>query len=155
MVTIIHRGGYGYAATSDLTAVGLKEAIARAQTWATTCAERSVVDFSKITLPRANGRYHSPRSAMAPQGSRREIIELLQAESAICRIDDRIVDWHASLWTVAADQLYLTGDGGDMEQQFRYVMPNLSVTAHAGSDTRTRSFGGRGLCRQGDLSIFL
>jgi len=129
LVTIIHRGGYGYAATSDLSTAGLKEAIAQAQTWAAACAGRSVTDYSKIAMPRANGRYHSPRSAIAPQRSRREIIELLQAESATCRIDDRIVDWHVSLWTMATEQLYLTTDGGDIEQQFRYVMPILYVTA--------------------------
>jgi len=154
MVTIIHRGGYGYAATSDLSASGLKEALARAKAWADVCAVRPVNDYSKIVLPRAIGSYCSPQSPTTPQRSRSEIIELLQSEAATCRIDDRIVDWDASLWIVAADQLYLTADGSDIEQQFRYVMPALSVTAHAGSDTQTRSFGGGGLCRQGDLSVF-
>lgn len=154
MVTIIHRGGYGYAATSDLSASGLKEAVARATAWAAVCAIRSVTDYSKIALPRAVGRYQSPPSAKVPQRSRGEIIELLQSESATCNIDDRIVDWDVSLWTVATDQLYLTADGSDIEQQFRYVLPSLNVTAHADSDTQTRSFGGGGLCRQGDLSIF-
>ncbi len=155
MVTIIHRGGYGYAATSDLSAAGLKDAIARAKAWAEASSGRSVTDYSKISLPRPTGSYHSPRSAATPTRSRRQIIELLMAESASCQIDDRIVDWDASLWTVATDQLYLTADGADALQQFSYMMPNLSVSANAGADTQTRSFGGRGLCRQGDLSVFL
>jgi predicted Zn-dependent protease len=155
MVTVIHRGGYGYAATCDLSESGLKQAIARAQSWAEVSAGRSVTDYSKIALPHSTGRYRSPGSVNSPSLSQREIIDLLQAESESCRIDARIVDWEASLWTVTADQLYLTADGSDILQQFRYVMPNLSVTANAGVDTQTRSFGGRGLCRQGDLSIFL
>lgn len=155
MVTIMHRGGYGYAATSDLSASGLKEAIARAKAWAAASTGRSVTDYSTIVLPRATGSYHSPRAANPPKRSRRDIIDLLLAESAACRIDARIVDWDASLWTVAADQLYLSADGADIVQQFRYVMPNLSVSANAGADTQTRSLGGRGLCRQGDLSVFL
>jgi predicted Zn-dependent protease len=155
MVTVIERGGYGYAATSDLSASGLREAIARARDWALTSAGRSVIDYSALTLPRPVGRYAGPASASPPRQSRRELIDLLLAESAACRIDDRIVDWEASLWTVATDQRYLTADGADIEQQFRYVMPNLSVSANAGADTQTRSFGGRGLCRQGDLSVFL
>jgi predicted Zn-dependent protease len=155
MVTIMHRGGYGYAATSDLSAAGLKDAIARAQSWAEVASGRSVTDYSKISLPRPSGSYHSPCSATPPQRSRKQIIAMLMAESASCRIDDRIVDWDASLWTVATDQLYLSADGADVMQQFRYVMPNLSVSANAGADTQTRSFGGRGLCRQGDLSVFL
>ncbi len=155
MVTIMHRGGYGYAATSDLSESGLKDAIARAQAWAAASAGRSVTDYSKIALPCACGRYRSPASAPSPQHSRREIIELLLAESAACRIDERIVDWEASLWTVTADQLYLSADGSDIEQQFRYVIPGLSVTANAGADTQTRSFGGGAQCRQGDLPVFL
>jgi predicted Zn-dependent protease len=31
----------------------------------------------------------------------------------------------------------------------------MSASANAGADTQTRSFGGGGLCRQGDLSVFL
>lgn len=157
MVTIIHGGGYGYAATSDLSAAGLKDAIARARAWAAAGvgAGRSVTDYSKIAMPRPQGRYRSPRSAAPQQRSRREIIDLLLAESNACRVDPRIVDWSAELWTVNVNQLYISADGADIEQEFRYVMPNLSVTANAGSDTQTRSFGGRGSYHQGDLSVFL
>lgn len=154
MVTIIHQGGYGYAATSDLSESGLKLAIKKAQAWAEASAGRSVTDYSRIALPGAQGRYQSPNLTDKPQLSRREIIDLLQTESATCHFDQRIVDWEASLWTITTDQLYLTADGSEIMQQFRYVMPNLAVTANAGADTQTRSFGGRGLCLQGDLSIF-
>ncbi len=155
IVTVIHRGGYGYAATSDLSTSGLKAALDRAKTWAAACAKHPITDFSKITLPCYIGKYRNPCPATSDHPSRREIIDLLQAESATCRIDDRIVDWEASLWTTSSDQLYLTADGGDIEQQFRYVVPNLYVTANAGTDTQTRSFGGRCLCQQGGLSVFL
>lgn len=154
MVTVIHQGGYGYAATSDLSESGLRQAIKQAQAWAEASAGRAVTDYSRIALPRATGRYQSPNLSQPAQLSRKEIIDLLQAESATCHLDGRIVDWEASLWTIASDQLYLTADGGEVLQQFRYVMPNLAVTANAGADTQTRSFGGRGVCLQGDLSIF-
>lgn len=152
MVTVIHRGGYGYAATSDLSAEGLKAAIGKAQAWAAASAGRSVVDYSRIRFPRQQGRYASPPGAMPPV-SRREIIDILLHESAACALNERIVDWSATLWTIASDQLYLSTDGSDIEQHFRYVMPELSVSANAGSDTQTRSFAGGGLCRQGDLSL--
>ncbi len=152
MITVIHRGGYGYAATSDLSAAGLKAAMAKAQDWAAASAGRSVVDYSSIALPRPQGYYASPRSGAA-QPTRREIIDILMAESAACPIDARIVDWSASLWTISSEQLYLTADGAELEQRFRYVMPDLSVSANAGSQTQTRSFAGGGLCRQGDLAL--
>jgi predicted Zn-dependent protease len=152
MITVIHRGGYGYAATSDLSAAGLKAAIAKAQGWAAASAGRAVVDYSSITLPRPQGRYASPQSG-APQPSRRELIDILLAESAACPLDARIVDWSASLWVVASEQLYLTADGAEIAQQFRYLTPALSVSANAGRDTQTRSFAGGGLCQQGDLAL--
>jgi len=48
MLTVIHGGGYGYAATSDLSRSGLLAALERAGHWAKLSAGRSVVDYSKI-----------------------------------------------------------------------------------------------------------
>ena len=143
MVTVFHRGGYGYAATSDLTLSGLREAFGQAKSWALACSKHSVMDFSKNVMPSYIGKYNSPGSVTSNQPTRREIINLLQAESATCRIDSRIVDWESSLWTTTINQFFLTSDGTDIEQQFHYVVPNLYVTANTGSDTQTRSFGGR------------
>ncbi len=153
MVTVMHQGGYGYAATSDLSSAGLKAAIARAADWAKASIGRSVTDYSKIQMPRPQGRYHSPRSAQAPNLSRRQMIEFLMAQSKACEIDPRIVDWVAGLSTVSTEQLYLSSDGADAAQSFHYVMPDLRVTANQGADTQTRSFAGNALCQQGDLSI--
>lgn len=155
MITVMHRGGYGYAATSDLSAAGLKDAITRARRWAEASAGRSVVDYSSIEWPQPVGSYATPaaRSTWAP--SRRELIDLLLRESNACRIDARIVDWHAALWSVTASQLYLTADGADVSQQFHYVIPSLVVTANQGADTQTRSLGGQynGYCRQGGMEV--
>jgi len=156
MVTVIHRGGYGYAATSDLSAAGLKDAIARARRWAETGAGRSVVDYSKIALPRPSGSYRTPVGARRPDAvPRKELIELLMRESQSCRIDERIVDWYATLGRIASTQLYVTADGAEVRQEFSYLMPGLAVTAHDGNDTQTRSFGGQnnGTCRQGGMEI--
>lgn len=155
MVTIIHRGGYGYAATSDLSAAGLIDAIKRAQSWAAESAGRSVVDYSTIALPRPSGQYASPVLPDAPSWSRKELIAELMRESQACRIDPAIVDWYAALGTITSSQLYLTADGADIFQNFRYVIPNLAATAHRGSDTQTRSLGGQynGYCRQGGLEV--
>lgn len=155
MVTIIHRGGSGYAATSDLSPAGMRDAIARATAWAAASVGRSVVDYGKVAHASPTGHYASPVSASAPQFSRKDIIALLLTESRQCHIDPRIVDWHASVGRVTSSQLYLSADGADVTQQFCYVTPNLAVTANAGADTQTRSLGGQynGYCRQGGMEI--
>jgi predicted Zn-dependent protease len=158
MVTVIDRGGYGYAATSDLSAAGLRDALGRARKWAEAGAGRSVVDYSKIALPRPSGSYESPVTAAASPWNRKQLIELLMHESQACnpgRRDARIVDWRASIWSVATSQLYLTADGAEAAQHFRYLVPGFAVTANQGADTQTRSLGGQynGYCRQGGLEV--
>ncbi|QRX81584.1 TldD/PmbA family protein [Glaciimonas sp. PAMC28666] len=161
MITVIHRGGYGYAATSDLSASGLQDAIRRAKEWAAASAGRSVVNYSHIPMARPVGTYAGPgagaenRAAITNVGSRKEVIALLLRESRACRIDSRIVDWYAAFGTITTDQLYLSADGADVLQQFHYVMPNLAATANQGADTQTRSLGGQynGYCRQGDMEV--
>ncbi len=155
MVTIVHGGGYGYAATSDLSAAGLKDALDRARRWAEASAGRSVVDYSTIAMPRPRGSYANAATPDEAPVSRKELIDLLMRESNACRIDSRIVDWTASLWSATTSQMYLSADGAEASQQFRYVIPNLAVTANDGADTQTRSLGGQynGYCRQGGLEV--
>jgi predicted Zn-dependent protease len=74
-------------------------------------------------------------------------------QSRRLKTDDRIVDWRAGLWHTAKEQLYLTGDGGRVYQSFRYILPNVSATANEGSETQSRSLGGRGYARQGGMEV--
>jgi len=155
MITIMDGGGCGYAATSDLSEAGLKEAIARARHWAQAGAGRSVVDYSTLALPRQSGVYAGPAAQEASPLPRKNLIELLMRESRACRINARIVDWQAWLQVIDSSQRYLTADGADISQQFRYFTPGLAVTANQGADTQTRSLGGQysGYCRQGGMEV--
>ncbi|HET6264835.1 MAG TPA: DNA gyrase modulator, partial [Usitatibacter sp.] len=155
MVTVIDGGGLGYAATSDLSAAGLREAIDRARRYAALTSGRSVVDYRTVAMPRPTGAYRSPVQKDPRLLSRRDKYDLLAAESKACRIDDRIVDWEANLWSTDTLQAYFTADGGAVEQEFHFVVPNLSATAHAQGETQTRTHAGRynGFCRQGGLEI--
>lgn len=155
MITVIDKGGYGYAATSDLSETGLRAAAARAQHWARLTAGRSVADYSKVVMPKPSGHYRTGVKQAANTLSKREKFELLKAESAQSKCDDRIVDWSASSWTTHTKQLYVTADGGMAEQEFNFMVPSLSVTAFANGEAQTRSFGGRynGFCQQGGLEI--
>jgi predicted Zn-dependent protease len=155
MITVIDRGGYGYAATSDLSRSGLQDAISRAHAWAHASSGRSVIDYSKIALPQPTGRYASPRHDAAPSLSRKDLIGLLMQESQACNIDARIVDWYASLETIRSQHMYLSAEGAAVHQDFDFVIPNLAVTANEGADTQTRSLGGQynGYCRQGGLEV--
>lgn len=154
MVTVVDGDGVGYAATSDLSDAGLKDAIARAHEWARLARGRSVFDGVPPELPRPNGRYATP-VAKPLRLSKAERIELLMRESTACKLDGRIVDWAALLWTTRTRQLIATADGGETFQQWEFTVPGLHVTAHEGGVTQTRSWGGRynGYCQQGGFEI--
>jgi predicted Zn-dependent protease len=155
MVTVIDRGGLGYAATSDLSKTGIAEALDRAREYAKLTAGRSVMDYGAVEMPRPSGEYQSPVGRDPAKLSRKEKYELLATEAKECRVDDRIVDWEANLWTTASKQAYFTADGGEVVQEFHFLVPNLSATAHAKGETQTRTHAGRynGYCRQGGLEI--
>jgi predicted Zn-dependent protease len=153
MLTVYDGGGMGYSATSDLSFSGLRHAAAQARDWARLSARRSVVDASQLIVAPPSGAYTSEERQPWHSVPLSEKIDLLRGECARLKTDERIVDWEASLWYTAMDTLYLTADGGRVEQRCRYLVPMLSATANAGVETQTRSFGGRGYCRQGGLEI--
>jgi predicted Zn-dependent protease len=154
MVTVVAGDGIGYAASSDLTDAGLRAAIDRAVRWARLARGRSVLNGIVPMLPKASGRYASA-TARPLALTAAERIELLMRESTACRIDDRIVDWEASLWTVRSRQFSASLDGGETLQEFDFTIPALHVIAHADGLTQTRSWGGRynGFCQQGGFEV--
>jgi len=155
MATVIDQGGLGYAATSDLSPAGLREALARARRYAELTAGRSVTYYRGADMPRPEGEYRSPVARDPATLSRRDKYDLLAGESKQCRVSNRIVDWEANIWSTDTRSAYFTADGGAVEQEFHFVVPNLSATAHHEGETQTRTHAGRynGFCRQGGLEI--
>ena len=151
MLTVYDAGGYGYAATADLSVSGLQVALDRARTWARATARHSVLPAS-VEPPHPRGVRRSPGCEEALPGDR-ELLELARAESAAAKFDDRIVDWQASIEVREADHLLLTNQGGTVHQQYRFMVPDVSATAHADGDTQTRTLSGRGFCRQGGRKV--
>jgi predicted Zn-dependent protease len=149
MVTVVSGDGVGYAATSDLSQAGLKGAAERAAQWARAARGRSVFDGITPRLTVA-GKFRS-NGALDPDWTLAERFELLRRESARCRIDDRIVDWQASLWTVRLRQLLAAADGAEIFEEHAFAIPALHVAASNHDLTQVRSWGGRnnGLCQQG------
>jgi predicted Zn-dependent protease len=151
MLTVFAGGGMGYAATSNLTLSGLQDAADQALAWARQTASHSVVDFSRVIAEPPHGEYMSPQAIAWHAVSLADKIDLLQTACEQLKIDDRIVDWGASLSYTEMETLYLTSNGGRTRQLFRYIVPMLSATANEGAETQNRTFGGRGFCRQGGL----
>ncbi|MCC6868638.1 MAG: TldD/PmbA family protein [Burkholderiales bacterium] len=153
MASVHADGGYGYAATGDTSAAGIREALARAAAWARATARLGLVDTQALPRPASRGAYASPAFAVAGP-SRREWYDLLAAECAAATRDPRIADGEASVEVRTATHRLVTSAGGDVTQRYRFLLPGLSVTAHAAGVTQTRSLHGfRGICQQGGVEV--
>ena len=105
-------------------------------------------------MPVAERQVRARRRYSRSELSKAERLELLMTESRACAIDDRIVDWAASLWTTAHAAARRHGGRCRGGQEFHYVVPGLHVTANDRGLSQTRSWGGRynGFCQQGRAS---
>src|ERR671931_1332215 len=137
MLTAVTEGGYGYCATSDLSAGGLQQALDRATRWAEATKGKSVVRYEPARMGAPRGEYESPAAAKAP--GRSAIHDLLAGECKRAKLDARIVERQAMIELLDEERVYLTNTGGELRQHFHYVVPHLRVTANQGADTQVRS----------------
>lgn len=145
MVTVSHRGGLGYAATSDLSASGLKEAIARAQSAAEMAAGRMISGFPAPAGFTDEITYEGPQVLPWGDVPLAERLGHLAEASRALKADERIVDWGASFWAIDKEQLYLDAAGGRIAQRVHYLMPSLWAAASAQGETQRRSFSDAGM----------
>ena len=139
MLTAMSGGGYGYCATSDVSAAGLQAALDRATAWAEATRTMSVYAYDPLAMPAPQGaRLMRPENVRS--GAQRAVHDLLAEECRAARTDDRIVERYAALALRTVRQVYLTNTGGEVEQQFQSAISHAHVTANAGVDTQTRSF---------------
>jgi predicted Zn-dependent protease len=145
--------GAGYAATADLSERGLQAALDIATQRAKACASVSLIDHTQIARPVESGTYESPAVAQTLP-DRREWLERLQHECAAANIDGRIVERTAAVQLTHSEQTYLTSDGIRIDQHFRFMLPQMSVTAHANGVTQVRTLGGDyGTLAQGGVDV--
>ncbi len=154
MVTVAHGRGMGYAGTCDLSRTGLQRALEQARDWARRTGAWAVTDFAAAALREARrGEYRTPVALPWDAMPLSDKIGLLRDQSERLHPDPRIVDWDVSLWHTETETLYLTADGTRIHQVLSHLVPGLGCTANDGPETVSRTFGGRGFCRQGGLEV--
>jgi len=153
MVTVHAGGGLGYAATADLSAGALARAMNRARDWALRSSSRAVFDPRTISMPHPKGRSQTP--VIRPWGSVpvEERIAWLRAVGDRLPADPRIVEWTASLYALQVDSLYLTSEGGEVEQRMEALSPDVNVVAFAAGVSQRRGTGSRGTSQQGGWEV--
>ena len=154
MVTVFANGGMGYAATADLSENGIRRAFAKAMDWAACSADKMVFDPSTLDLPHSKGTYTSTVQRKWSDVSFGEKLDLLKNIDGQLPIDERIIDWSASLMSVRTESIYLTNAGGEIHQSWEMLAPDMMAVAHHDGQTQKRSFGSRGISQQTGWELF-
>lgn len=150
-ISILDSGGAGYAATSDLSRVGLTNAIRHAKDWCKRSSRYNLLRPEDVARPTVSGEYLSAVDTQWDTTSLSEKINLLQDINQKLNINDAIVDYLSELSHRDTDMLFVTSDGIRISQRFRYITPGYIAVANKGSQTQMRSGGGWGTIRQGGL----
>ena len=155
MVCVAAGGGLGYAATSDLSETGLRDAFARAGELARASAGHNLVAAGDAVPQAASGRYASPTQRPVSALGLREKYEMLQSVCASANLAPAIVDRTATLWTTRTEQLFVNSAGARIEQEWDFAVPSITVVAGANGQTQSRSAAGQynGFCQQGGLEV--
>lgn len=152
MVEAVVDGNLAYAATSDLSETGLREAASRAARLARAGARHTVAVFSPGLRPAVFGTATGPCERRFDAISLGELTANLIAACARLRVSDRIVETSAEIMLTEHSSRYLTSSGADIEQRFHLVSQNFMATAQDGSETQRRSLNGPvARCLQGGL----
>mgnify|MGYP001821701200 CR=1 FL=1 len=151
LLTVVNGDGYGYAATSDLSTAGLKQAARLAVDWAQQSSTLGLLKARDYPRPQARARYETPVTQKWDAIALDDKVALLQDANRALKINDSIVDWSAYLGYSCDDSVFISSSGAHIEQRFHYIHPSLSAVANQGSQTQYRSGGGHNSARQGGL----
>ncbi len=152
-VTVRDGQGCGYAATSDVSEAGLREAFARARRWARRTAGVSIEAAEAPPEP-VRGTWTGPSSLPFSGAAPTDVVDRLRAVAAALAIGDDIVDRRASIEHVDVETLLLDTSGSHVLQRYEVTVPGAAAVASGAGDPQRRSAGGRAYARQGGLEVF-
>lgn len=154
MVTVYERGGLGYAATSDLSPAGLRDAIGRARDWAQRTASVAAINSAALPRPNPTGTWHTPEIEPWTNLPIADRIARVHDAAVPLRADPRVVEAVAVVLSSRVHSVLLTSTGGQVDQSYTTVSPDLEVYAQADGVTQRRTLGGfRGNSQQGGAEV--
>ena len=139
-ITVCDRGGIGYAATSDLSIAGMKQALDQAINWAHDSIDLSLFSDNCIAKPQKRVKSDSSISIPWTTTPLNDKLDMLQKINQRLKSDDRIIDWWATLHYSHNISVFATPDA-EIFQSFATLMPHLGAIANQGTQTEKRTFG--------------
>lgn len=141
MVEVMVNGHFGYAATSDLTPDGLKEAFIKAKTLSTQCSQYRAHEFNLDQRPTSQGQYQSAHEEPLASIPLEEVVHILLSASKALHVSEKIVSRIASAMMVETHIDFISSSGAETHQDFSIISTLFQATAKDANDIQTRSFG--------------
>jgi len=155
MLEALVDGHIAYAATSDLSTAGIRQAMRQAAASARLAAGRSAAVLSTWQRPASIGVYQPvPRLGLDTMGLAEFTDHLIQASQRL-KVSDRIVTTIADAALVETAMHYVTSNGSDIRQDYLLTVQNFAAIAQDGTETQQRSLNGpTARCWQAGLEQF-
>ncbi len=150
-ITLAHRGGLAYAATSDLSRSGLRAAATAAMRWLECSRSHPLFDAALVPRPERSGEHATPVEIPWDTWSAAGKLERLLDIDRALAVSDAIVDRQAQLIHRDIESRLYTGDGVRIEQHVSIVMPGYAAVANRDAQTQVRTGGGWNSGGQGGL----
>ncbi|WP_372239784.1 TldD/PmbA family protein [Pseudomonas sp. FSL R10-2189] len=149
MVCVHIDGQQAFAATSDISAPGLQQALERAQHTAQSLRGRSLLHYPAPQTRDVQAHYRSPDLDL-PLPDTADWLALLMKTSQSVPGDPRLVHWSARLRVVQEQQLYLDNQGNDILRSQQQLYPEVGVNAFDGQQSQRRTYS---LAQQGGANV--
>ena len=144
MCEVLVDGHFGYAATADLSAAGLRRAFERAIASTRATSAHKVHAFDDRQRPQASGKFVSPRQRDLDQTGLDEITDCLLAASKAMQLSPRVVNRSARAMIIQTRVDYFSSNGSETQQEFQMADVVLAATAAQGLQSQTRSWSRTG-----------
>ena len=148
MVTVIHDGGFGYGATSNLTREGILKATEEAKKWANFSKGNLIHQPTPPINTIDNGKYFtSEKDGWAKESNKDKVDYLMEINKAL-KSKPAISNWGASFRYNKVETLFTDTNGSKFRQNISYILPQLIACAEYKKQIQTRTYGGHAHARQ-------
>ena len=148
MVTVIHNGGFGYSATSNLTKEGILKATEEAKNWASFTKGKLVHQPLPPEDIISNGQYFTHEKDTWAKESNKDKVDYLSEINKALKSKPTISNWGASFRYNKIETLFTDTNGSKFRQNISYILPQLIACAEYKKQIQTRTYGGHAHARQ-------
>lgn len=141
MVEVLKDGQFGYAATSDLSLSGLREAGQKALHLANKANHYNLMKFSLQERPPVKGEYISPFFQGFEEFNAQTTSDLMISLSKKMKINDKIINREAYFSLNEMEITFVSTNGAEAFQKIVRSLINVSAVASSEKGVQRRSWG--------------